>query len=139
MHILYINLFSEVRTCLQNTRVALIGDSRIRGLYYQLAETVSVTHVPTGKKVHLIFQWSGSYKTYFCSWTLEDCQCDLSFPPVCLIQLVNCLSEVIFLGNCIIKSGFSLVGDGLYLLPLTNFCFPYQLGCLPTKPLLLPY
>ncbi|KAJ7390613.1 N-acetylneuraminate 9-O-acetyltransferase [Desmophyllum pertusum] len=43
---------SEIRTCLQNHPVAFIGDSRTRGLYYELVETVSLNAVEDEGKAH---------------------------------------------------------------------------------------
>ena len=36
---------SELKTCLQNHPVAFVGDSRTRGLYYELVEAVSLNSV----------------------------------------------------------------------------------------------
>ena len=45
---------SEIRTCLQNHPVAFVGDSRTRGLYYELVEAVSLNSVKDeGKAVSL--------------------------------------------------------------------------------------
>ena len=41
----YFYSWSEVRTCLQNHPVAFIGDSRTRGLYYELVEMVRLNAV----------------------------------------------------------------------------------------------
>ena len=45
MVIQYFYFWSEVRTCLQNHPVAFIGDSRTRGLYYELVEMVRLNAV----------------------------------------------------------------------------------------------
>ena len=41
----------EVQTCLQHQEVAIIGDSRMRSIYFHLADTVSEEPVKSGKKV----------------------------------------------------------------------------------------
>ena len=45
----------EVKTCLKNEKVAIIGDSRLRALYYHLADTVSKEVVKAGKKVTILY------------------------------------------------------------------------------------
>eukprot|EP00111_Clytia_hemisphaerica_P019228 TCONS_00056781-protein len=40
----------EVQTCLQHQEVAIIGDSRMRSIYFHLADTVSEEPVKSGKK-----------------------------------------------------------------------------------------
>ena len=47
-----------MRTCLQNHPVAFIGDSRTRGLYYELVEAVSLNSVKDeGKAVSYSTDW----------------------------------------------------------------------------------
>ncbi|KAM7442313.1 N-acetylneuraminate 9-O-acetyltransferase [Porites harrisoni] len=43
---------SELKTCLQNHPVAFVGDSRTRGLYYELVEAVSLNSVKDSGNAH---------------------------------------------------------------------------------------
>lgn len=47
LHVLFLR---EVKTCLQNEKVAVIGDSRMRNIYYEMVKSVSQELV-SGKAV----------------------------------------------------------------------------------------
>lgn len=47
---------SEITKCFENQKVALIGDSRMRSLYFQIANSISKEPVPTGYHENLRYE-----------------------------------------------------------------------------------
>lgn len=55
---------SEITKCFENQKVALIGDSRMRSLYFQIANSISKEPVPTGYVSLLLIRCDQLLKSY---------------------------------------------------------------------------